>query len=87
MNTKNENVEILITKAELLEKTNEIVNKKIAELKQHLADSLLAGNSDFLNVNSNQIKERIRVYQKIGNLIEEIVNLLFEKEQQCQNEN
>ncbi len=87
MNTKNETVEILITKADLLEKTSEIVNQKIAELKQHLADSLLSGNSDFLALNSNQIKERIRVYQKIGNILEEIVNLLFEKEQQCQNGN
>lgn len=87
MSMKNETAEILITKADLLEKTNAIVNKKIAELKQHLADSLLSANSDFLALNSNQIKERIRVYQKIGNLIEEVIKILFEGEEKCQNEN
>lgn len=87
MSTKNENVKILITKTELLEKTNEVVKQKIADLKEMLVDNLLSGK-DLLAIDSNLLKERIRVYRKIEILLEEVIDILFEKEaEQCQNEN
>lgn len=83
MSTKKEQRDVLmITKNELLEKSLGQVDKKIAELKQLLAENML-NDGDFLNINANKLKERIRIYQQIETLLSEVIEELFEGECIC----
>jgi len=76
----------MITKNEILEKSLGQVDKKISELKQLLAENILC-DGDFLNINANKLKERIRIYQQIETLLRDVIEELFKGENLCQNEN
>ncbi len=76
MRTRPEN-EKRMSKDELLTGINAAIDKRIENLKGMLVENILSG-ADLLGLDSNLIKERIRIYQKMRFDLCEIINEMYE---------